>query len=154
MGEALRKRIGQRKPSTAQQDAMVNLIVTADEVRRRLEAACREAGLTLSQYNVLRILRGAGPEGSPRCDVADRMLEHAPDVTRLIDKLESRGLAERRRCTEDRRLSLSTITDAGREAVDRATPHVEAVQQWFTSRVSGADARELSRICEGVYGAE
>src|SRR5690606_13609894 len=121
-------------------DAMVNLIVTADEVRRRLEAACRESGLTLSQYNVLRILRGAGAEGAPRCDVADRMLGRAPDVTRLIDRLEARGLVERRRCTEDRRLSLSTLPEAGRKAVEQATPRVEAVQEWFTSRVSDADA--------------
>ncbi|HEX8245617.1 MAG TPA: MarR family transcriptional regulator, partial [Longimicrobium sp.] len=73
--------------------------------------------LTPTQYNVLRILRGAGDKGLTAGDVGDRMITRDPDVTRLLDRLEKRGLAERWRCTDDRRVVWTRITDAGRQAI-------------------------------------
>jgi DNA-binding MarR family transcriptional regulator len=79
------------------------------------------------------------------------MLEKAPDVTRLIDRLEQTGLAERGRAEKDRRLSVSRITRKGINLLDRLQPRIDEVYQYFAERVSLADRRELSRICEGIY---
>ena len=91
----------------------MGLLRTADLVRRRLAAVVEPQGITLQQYNVLRILRGAGAAGIPTLDIAERMIEHAPGVTRLLDRLESKGLVKRERCAEDRRQVLCWIHPSG-----------------------------------------
>jgi DNA-binding MarR family transcriptional regulator len=152
MGDALRHRIQQTHFESAAQEALLNLLVAADHLRARTERACSEFGLSASQYNVLRILRGVHPEGHPRCEIARRMLERAPDVTRLIDRLEKRGWAERDRSARDRRLSISRITPAGLELLERIAPRLELVQRELADRVPPDDCRQLSRICEAIYG--
>jgi DNA-binding MarR family transcriptional regulator len=154
MGEALKKRLKQERFDSPAQEAMLNLIVAAAHVRDRVDRALAAHGITNGQYNVLRILRGAHPGGYPRCDIAVRMLERAPDVTRLIDRLEAQGLVERDRSPEDRRLSVTRITPAGLELLGRLDPDVGAVAEYFAERVAPRDRRELSRICEGIYADE
>ena len=133
------------------QEAILNLMVAADSVRDLFDNACSELGITISQYNVLRILRGIHPEGHSRSEIARRMIERAPDVTRLIDRLEKQGFVARDRTERDRRLSISRITPAGLELLDRLEPRVRRVHEQIAGRLSLADQRELSRICEGVY---
>lgn len=133
---------------------MLNLMVAADHVRGMLDRVCAEFGVTHGQYNVLRILRGVHPQGHPRCDISARMLEKAPDVTRLVDRLEAQGLVKRTRSEEDRRLSITRITRRGLSLLEEMTPALEGVARYFAERVSRRDARELSRICEGIYDAE
>jgi len=152
MGDALRKRIQQSRFESEAQEAILNLLVAADHLRARTERVCAEVGLSASQYNVLRILRGVHPQGHPRCEIARRMIERAPDVTRLIDRLERRGLVERARGERDRRLSISRITPAGLELLARIGPRFEEGQREFAGRVPPKDCRELSRICEEIYG--
>jgi DNA-binding MarR family transcriptional regulator len=101
---------------------------------------------------VLRILRGVYPEGHPRCEIIERMLDPSPDVTRLMDKLVQRGLVERSRSEEDRRMTIHTITDEGLALLDELDPKIRGVQDWFGERVADRDLRHLSRICEGIYG--
>jgi len=152
MGDALRRRIRQNRFESPAQEALLNLMVAADHLRSRLEQVCSGFGLSASQYNVLRILRGVHPEGHPRCEIARRMLERAPDVTRLIDRLVKRGWVARDRCERDRRLSISRITAAGLELLERIGPSLEIVQRELAARVPQRDCRELSRICEEIYG--
>jgi len=155
MGEALKRRIKQGADFAGPaQEAMLNLMVAADHFRSLLDRVCAEYGITHGQYNVLRILRGVHPEGHPRCEIAARMLEKAPDVTRLVDRLEAQGLVERARSEADRRLSITRITEKGLALLDEMRPALEEVERYFTERVSRRDARELSRICEGLYGEE
>jgi DNA-binding MarR family transcriptional regulator len=151
MGDALRQRIQQEHFSSADEEALLNVLVTADHLRSRMERLCGSFGVSASQYNVLRILRGIHPEGHSRCEIVRRMLERAPDVTRLIDRLVRRGLVERRRSAHDRRLSISRITPSGLALLDRMAPAVEQVGQEFAARVSPQDCVELSRICESIY---
>lgn len=152
MGEALRERIKQTVPFESRaQEAMLNLFVAAAHVRRRVETACEEFDLQFAHHNVLRILRGVHPEGHPRCEIIERMLDPSPDVTRLIDKLVERGLVERSRSEEDRRMMIHTITDEGLALLDDLDPEIRDVQDWFDERVSNRDLRHLSRICEGIY---
>lgn len=151
MGEALKRRIKQERFEGPLQEAMLNLMVAASVVAEQADRICAEHGITRGQYNVLRILRGAHPEGHSRCDIAVRLVERAPDVTRLVDRLERQGLVERIRSDEDRRLSISRITDAGLELLERMDPSMRAHQEYFASRISVRDQRELSRICEAIY---
>lgn len=155
MGDALRKRIKQTAAfESPAEEALLNLMVAADHVRGRLERVCTDFGITPGQYNVLRILRGAHPAGHPRCEIAARLIENAPDVTRLVDRLQSQGLVSRDRSEEDRRLSLTRVTRKGLQLLEKMEPAMEEANRYFKERVSRADCRELTRICEGIYAEE
>lgn len=109
----IREEIRQTRPFAAPADeAVVTLLGTADRVRTALSLAVSASGITLQQYNVLRILRGAGPEGLPTLDIATRMIEASPGITRLVDRLEARRLVRRVRCPDDRRQVLCYVTPA------------------------------------------
>jgi len=149
MGDALRKRIQQESFESPMQEAILNLLVTADYLRQQMDRACAELAITPAQYNVLRILRGVYPKGHPRGEIARRMIERAPDVTRLVDRLEKQALVERDRSAADRR--LSRITPAGIDLLARLAPRLAALESHLAERLSLRDQRELSRICEGVY---
>src|SRR5262245_19320913 len=110
--------------------------------------------LSHTQYNVLRILKGAGPAGHPRCEIACRMIDRAPDVTRIIDRLERQGLAERARDPADARRSITRITKAGSAALARATALVEGIETELTSRLCPRELLELSRVCESLYAPD
>jgi DNA-binding MarR family transcriptional regulator len=117
---ATAREIRQRKPfRTPQEEGIVALLRTADHARRRLTELIDPFGITLQQYNVLRILRGAGEEGLPTLEIASRMIEQAPGITRLLDRLEAKGLVRRKRCPEDRRQVLCWITDSGKDLLQR-----------------------------------
>jgi DNA-binding MarR family transcriptional regulator len=151
MGDGLRQRIRQERFESAAQEAFLNVLVAADHLRSHFARVCAQFGISGSQYNVLRILRGVHPEGHSRCEIVQRMLERAPDVTRLIDRLEKRGLVERDRSQHDRRLSISRITPAGLDLLERMAPAAEQVEREFAESVSQRDCVELSRICERIY---
>lgn len=99
-------------PSKAQ-EAAVALLRTADVLRRLAGAVVEPKGITTQQYNVLRILRGAGDRGLPTLEIVERMIETTPGITRLIDRLESKKLVARERCTNDRRQVFCRITSGG-----------------------------------------
>jgi DNA-binding MarR family transcriptional regulator len=108
---SVRDEIKQRRPfASPAGEAVVTLLRTADKLRAFLEATIQPHGVTLQQYNVLRILRGAGIEGLPTLEIAARMIEHNPGVTRLIDRLEAKALVRRQRCPHDRRQVLCFAT--------------------------------------------
>jgi DNA-binding MarR family transcriptional regulator len=94
-------------------DAVVALMRTADVVRRQMIGLVEPHGITLQQFNVLRILRGAGAEGLPTLEVAERMVEQTPGVTRLLDRLEAKELIRRQRCPHDRRQHLCWLAPKG-----------------------------------------
>ena len=95
MGRILSKRLKQTKFESAEQEVILNILVASNHIKSIVETACSNFGISLSQFNVLRILNGKYPEGYPRCDIISRMIEPAPDVTRLIDRLIKRKLVER-----------------------------------------------------------
>ena len=154
MGEVLNKRLKMSRVSSPAHEAVLNLLVAAGHVRERFDRVCVDHGITTGQYNVLRILRGAQPEGYARCDIAQRMIERAPDVTRLIDRLEAHGLVQRDRSNEDRRRSVTRITDAGLKLLERLQPGIDALDRDIEERLPAEDRRELSRILERLYESE
>lgn len=97
-------------PAELDKEAVLSLLSAADRTRRHFSELLHPWDLTLQQYNVLRILRGAGPEALPTLAIAKRMIEKTPGVSRLLDRLEARGLVSRERCREDRRRVLCRLT--------------------------------------------
>jgi DNA-binding MarR family transcriptional regulator len=108
---SVKDEIKQTRPFASPADeAVVTLLRTADKLRTFLSTVIEPHGITLQQYNVLRILRGAGAAGLPTLEIAARMIEHNPGVTRLLDRLEAKKLVRRERCPEDRRQVLCYAT--------------------------------------------
>lgn len=111
---SLQDELKQSKPfETPADEALVALMRTAALVRRAIARRVEPYGISVAQYNVLRILRGAGPAGLPTLAVRDRLIEEAPGITRVMDKLEEAGHVARRRAQGDRRVVHCVITDQG-----------------------------------------
>src|SRR6266853_5071401 len=105
MPRGLQAELKQNVPFTSREaEAYLSLLRTADALQTRVEAKLKEFGLTGTQYNALRILRGAGPEGLPCSEIGERMITHDPDITRLLNRLEDRGFVGRSRAKHDRRI--------------------------------------------------
>jgi MarR family transcriptional regulator, organic hydroperoxide resistance regulator len=110
----LQQELQQSKPfDTPADEALVALMRTASLVRRAIGQRVEAYGISPAQYNVLRILRGAGPDGLPTLVVRDRLIEEAPGITRVMDKLEEAGHVSRKRAKDDRRVVHCVITDQG-----------------------------------------
>ena len=124
-------------------EAVITLLRTADVLRRALSRVVEPHGITLQQYNVLRILQGAGPDGIPTLDVASRMVEAAPGITRLLDRLEKKKLVRRRRCPEDHRRVLCFATEGARRLLAALDEPILSSGQAFFSPLSAARTEEL-----------
>jgi DNA-binding MarR family transcriptional regulator len=152
VGDILRRRIKQSRFEGPAQEAILNLLVAGNHVRQMIDEVCGPYAITRAQYNALRILRGAHPGGYPRGEIASRLVERAPDVTRLIDRLERLGLVARVRSKEDLRLSVTRITRRGLDVLRRMDPRMREINKRFAASMSGRELKELSRLCERVYG--
>lgn len=117
-----------------EEEAFLSLQRTADQLRRELTDLLKHHHLTPQQYNVLRILRGAGAEGRLTGEIGDRLVVQDPDVPRLLDRMEKREWITRQRQTDDRRCVRVTLTRAGKKLVDSLDAPVQAlhVAQWAT----------------------
>lgn len=151
MGEVLKKRLKQKKDIPVREEMDLNLQVAANILGARFEKVISAFGVTISQYNVLRILKGVSPDGHPRCEIASRMLEIAPDITRLIDRLEKQGLVVRDKTEQDRRMSITKITSKGLKLVEEIKPVIDEEHNRATKNLSSAECRELSRLVEKLY---
>lgn len=150
MGAALQRRLKMRPVDDPVVEGMLNLLVTGAVLNQRAEAEYGRFNLTSSAYNVLRILRGS-PDGLSRGEIAQRMVNPSPDVTRLIDRLARRGLVRRARARTDRRLSLTVITPKGTALMQRAEAANDAQREALAPRLSGEEWRQLSAFCERIY---
>lgn len=138
-----------KRPRCPEEDAYLELLRTTDLLTRRMVHVLKAEDLSSTQYNVLRILRGAA-EGLACGEIANRMITRDPDVTRLLDRLEKRGLIARNRETKDRRMVLTRITDKGLELLERMDAPVRQahVQQLGHLGQKRLDAlTELLRVC-------
>ena len=126
-------------------------MIAAGFVQKQLDRACKPFGITRGQYNVLRILRGAGAEGLPRFEITERMIEKAPDVTRLIDRLEKQGLVLRERSPGDKRQSITRISEKGLDLLTRIQPKIDETRSFLAQGLSLPEFIALSSICEKIY---
>ena len=126
-----------------EQQAVLGLLRTADAIKRSLAHVIEPHGITPQQYNVLRILRGAGPDGLPTLTIGERMVEQTPGVTRLIDRLERKGLVERTPCPKDRRRVFCQITPKGLGLLEELD---EPVNRWDAQTVSILPPSEVDSL--------
>ena len=148
---AIQREIQQKKPfRTRSQEGVVALLRTADVVRRYIGRVLEPFGVTTQQFNVLRILRGAGPEGLPTLAISERMIEEAPGITRLLDRLEAKGLVRRERCPEDRRQVLCYATPGGLELLARIDGAMDKADEQGLGMLSDKDKTELIRLLDAV----
>jgi len=147
MVRSLRAELEQQAPfRSLEEEAMLNILRTADLLNRSFAATFKAHGVTQTQYNVLRILRGAGADGRPSGEVASRMITREPDITRLLDRMEERGWVHRRKDPEDRRVMRAYLTLAGRELVDRLDAPVDALQEHCLGHLADAQLETLSDL--------
>ncbi|MEK6375438.1 MAG: MarR family transcriptional regulator [Acidobacteriota bacterium] len=143
---SIRTEIKQQRPfPSPHQEALVALIRTADLLRRVVGGVVEPHRITAQQYNVLRILRGAGAEGLPTLEIAERMIEQTPGITRLIDRLESKNLVSRERSSTDRRCVFCRITPAGLDLLARLDAPVEDASGLSLASLT---KRELAQLVE------
>jgi DNA-binding MarR family transcriptional regulator len=149
---SVQQAIKQERPfRTRSDEAVVGLMLTVEAVRRPLHDLMAEHGeLTQQQYNVLRILRGAGAKGIPTLDIGDRMIERTPGITRLIDRLAAKDLVERDRSETDRRQVICRISATGKALLKGLDRPVEALNQAAMGGLSERELGELIRLLNKV----
>ena len=144
MASRLQRELKQNRPFHAPtQEAAVSLMRTADLVRRSIASVVEPHGITPQQYNVLRILRGAGDAGLPTLEIAERMIEQTPGITRLIDRLEAKKLVLRERCLTDRRQVFCRITRDGLSLLARLDDPIRDAEKVALAELT---ERQLSQL--------
>ena len=128
----------------------VALLQTADTLGQEAEHLLKAAGIPNAQYNVLRILRGAEPEGLACRAIGDRMISHDPDITRLLDRMEKRGLITRERQTDDRRVVKTRITPQGLSLLKTLDQPIHDLHKRQFRHLSAARLKILSDLLEEV----
>jgi len=151
----LQAELKQKVPFTSrEQEAYLSLLRTADALQAQVEARLKEFGLTGTQYNALRILRGAGAEGLPCREIGERMITRDPDITRLLNRLEDRGFVERTRAKHDRRVIYGKITVAGLKLLRELDNPIEKHSREMLRHVGQEKLRQLIELLELVRGGK
>lgn len=144
----LQRELRKKRPfESPEQEAILNLLRTNDQFQNRFGRLFREFGLTSSQYNVLRILRGEG-KPMPCLEVADRMIQVVPAITGLIDRLERQELVSRERCVEDRRVVYIDITKKALGLLKKMDEPVNDLHKQLMGHLNRRELKELSRLLE------
>ena len=149
MARSIQSEIQQTK-STLEEEALVALQRTADQLHWRLSEMLRAHGLSPTQYNALRILRGAKDEGRACSEIAERMINRDPDITRLVDRLERRGLVKRCRDGKDRRVITTRITPVGLELLRSLDRPIEEFNRKLLGHMGEEQLRTLIKLLEAA----
>jgi DNA-binding MarR family transcriptional regulator len=145
----LKDEIRQERPfHSAHEQALLNLIRTADRLNRAFEKAIRPFGVTSTQYNVLRILRGAHPRGLTCSAIGDRMIAAEPDITRLLARLKKLRLVRQHRDPRDRRMLWTRISTAGLSLLREMDPMIERAPAELLGNLSAKELDEFTRLLE------
>jgi DNA-binding MarR family transcriptional regulator len=144
----LQTEIKQRKPFTSPTaEALLSVLRTAAVLEHHLSEALKPYGITHTQYNVLRILRGAGTSGLCGREVAERMVSKVPDISRLLDRMEEMQLVDRERDPADRRHVTARISSKGARVLEQATPQLAAVER---TRFTGLEPERVKLLIESL----
>src|SRR5271167_4012379 len=144
----LQHELKKKRPfDSPQQEAALSVVRTSDQLQIRFARLFREHGLTPSQYNVLRILRGEG-KPLPILEIASRTITIVPGITGLIDRLEEAGLVNRLRCDKDRRVIYVALTDQGTKTLADLDEPLLALHRKLMGHLSQGDLKDLIRLLE------
>jgi DNA-binding MarR family transcriptional regulator len=147
----IQQEIKQSKPfHSRSQEAVVALLRTSEVVRSYFERFLEPHGVTLQQYNVMRILRGAGGDGLPTLDISSRMVERTPGVTRLIDRLERKGFVDRRRSVSDRRVVYCSLTPSGLAVLNGLDGIIDHADETALGSLSPEDETLLIELLDRI----
>lgn len=140
---------GRRTPrEVANAELHIALVKAAARLQDEFRALTRPVDISAAQYNVLRILRGSGPEGTTCGQMIERLIQRDPDVTRLVDRLAKRGLVERHRDERDRRVVRTRITDAGLELLASLDDPINALHQRHLGKLTDRQLAEFRKLLE------
>ena len=134
--------------ASAWEEALLNLLRTADHFTHGIQGIIRPWGVTATQYNVLRILRGGGPDGLTCSEIGSRMLTADPDITRLMRRLKALRLIRQHRDRRDRRIVRTVISESGTRLLDEMAPAVNHVPELLLGHLSAREIAELTRLLE------
>ena len=154
MGDLLGRRLLQARFDGPHHEALLGVLLASASIEAWLDDAFDGTGLTVPQYNVLRILNGVHPGAHSRGDIARRMVRRAPDLTRMLDRLVRMGLVERQKGNLDHRQSLARITHEGRDLLERMNPKVAQINQMLARRFTVEEAGQLVGLLEKIYGVD
>jgi DNA-binding MarR family transcriptional regulator len=144
----LQSELKKRRPfESLEQEVLLNLARSGDQAQIRFTRLFREYGLTPSQYNVLRILRGEG-KPLPILEIAGRTITVVPGITGLVDRLEQAGMATRVRCEEDRRVVYVSITPKALKVLEQLDEPVQDLHKQLAGHLSKAELKELNRLLQ------
>ena|SRR5579885_3216538 len=142
----LQQELKKKRPfESPEQEAALSLVRTSDQLQIRFARLFREHGLTSSQYNVLRILRGEG-KPLPILEIASRTVTVVPGITGLIDRLEQAGFANRLRCEKDRRVIYVALTDHARKTLNDLDEPLLVLHHKLLGHLSAGDLKDLIRL--------
>jgi DNA-binding MarR family transcriptional regulator len=151
MSPTLQEDLRQTRPfSSLQQEAYLSVVRTTSALTDRVEDLLKPYGISATQYNVLRILRGAGEGGLCRNELRDRMLTRMPDMTRLLDRMEDAGLVKRSREQEDRRMVLTQITPRGKTLLGELDRPMSDLHREQLARLSDEQLRSLIDLLTAI----
>jgi len=151
----LRKETRQSKPFASPEiEVHLNILRTEDRIIGDFSRFLKQHGISQPQYNVLRILRGAGPQGLPSLGVAERMVARVPDVTRVLDRMAKKGWLRRVRSKLDGRIVLAHITPKGRRLLERLDEPVVAFTRAQLGHMSRKDLAALNHLLEKARSAD
>jgi DNA-binding MarR family transcriptional regulator len=149
VAKSIQAEIKQSKPfPSLAEEAFVALIRTADQLQWQGTELMKQFDVSPTQYNALRILRGAGPSGLPCSEIGERMVTRDSDITRLLDRLEKRGLTERCRESKDRRVIMARITPAGLDLLKKMDKPLEQFHRNLLGKLGEKRLREMLHILE------
>jgi len=149
MARGIQAEIKQAKPfSSLEEEALISLQRTADQLQWRISELLKPYGISPTQYNALRILRGAKGRGHSCSEIAKRMINRDPDITRLVDRLERRGLVQRTREERDRRVVIARITPAGLELLKGLDRPVEELNRKILGHLGNQRLTTLIKLLE------
>lgn len=145
----LKREIAQARPfSSIHEETFLNLLRTSDCLHRAFQRRSRDWGVTSTQYNVLRILRGAQPQGLTCSAIGERMITAVPDITRLLARLKALKLIRQRRDRRDRRVVWTHISEAGLKLLRTMDPEIQLAPRELLGHLNEAELAELTRLLE------
>jgi MarR family transcriptional regulator, organic hydroperoxide resistance regulator len=134
--------------SSIHAEAFLNLVRTAEQMQHALRTKLKPYALTETQYNALRILRGAGASGLTCAEIAERLVSQDPDITRLVERLQRQGLVRRERGAKDRRVVLTKITTSGLDRLKEADPVMNSTVHALLSHLSQSELKTMIDLLE------
>jgi DNA-binding MarR family transcriptional regulator len=146
----IKDKLRQKEFKTEGQKVFLSVLVAAAYLKEQFSYVCGKEKISLQQYNILRILKGAYPQGYARCHISERMIEKSPDITRLIDRLLKQGLVRRDKGSDDKRQSITKITDKGIELIQRLDLEVENFEAQLVKKLGTGRCNDLIEINEQI----